>query len=1091
MREGTSPPNPLSARRREGAFGCAVAWLAAAMATAGCTQAEPQGLWLAPSGTGPEVVFDIRATPLPDIPFPIDIATRFDPTSVTRRRINISVTGGTTDLENGVRSHLDNVDGFGTYSPIWVRFDKPIDLCSIAARHHANDDFADDAVYLVNVTPGSPNFGKPVLLDLGRGNFPFALARPNNYFQNDPRGNGDNLLVETYDEDVNHDGIYRLSLDTDADGVLDHPSFLPTCTDAQGNAIPWRYDGGGGVAGAPETRPTFYEPESNTLIIRPVLPLEEHTTYAVVLTRRLTGLDGQPVRSPFRWVNHIQQTPDLAPLADKTFTTSLGLSWDDGTHTSPDVAFAWTFTTESTTSDLVAIRRGMAGVGPFGYLKDGFPPALQPSPLLDRPVEVTDPVSGQSVIYNVNTLPAGWFIDQIGNLLAQGLFGGASAGTQALIDTIRANVDYFVAGTVQTPYFLVDPDQAASGIEDPYVEVFDVDQKSGNATVIGGTADFWCAIPKTQNGHKPPFPVVIYGHGYTSGKLEMLGFAGAMARLGIAHCGMDAVGHGNIIPDSFMPIVQAAISGLPLQATLKVLMPGRARDLNNDTVPDSGGDFWTADTFHTRDVVRQTIIDHMAFVRALRGFDGKATWSGGGIAGDWNGDGTVDIGGPDNTYSVWGQSLGGFVAALLGATEPGISAAAPVSGGGGLADVGIRSIQGGVVQAVFLPILGPLVIGNPNPNGGVDLQMLVLDVNSEKQLTFATGVAIAEGDVVTLINTRNGQTRSVVATAGGAFRLPIAADALDPLQKRRLTGLTPNKDPTQWLPVTDPTTLGDPLRIEIRSSSDASCFPNCSDAANVVIDHFQVDVPFQGTIYPAGSRLAAVQAGFGLIRQTPAFRRFMTIAQTVLEPADPINYAPLFMQRPVDYSNAGETRPPGANLLVVPTVGDMNVPVNTEISMAKAAGILSVSDVDPRYGKPQIDVLIENYVPEGLYRLQRCGAYCQQNGGSGLPQQFDIDNLSGGLKTWPASQAPTFPTFLQLDPPMRATVSGAHGTSGMRIPYVSAQGAHGFGIPDPTAQFDINTYMAYFIAEYFRSGGQHLEDNPCYATASCTFPGWQ
>src|SRR5205823_203240 len=123
-----------------------------------------------------------------------------------------------------------------------------------------------------------------------------------------------------------------------------------------------------------------------------------------------------------------------------------------------------------------------------------------------------------------------------------------------------------------------------------------------------------------------------------------------------------------------------------------------ARDLDNDGVPDSGGDFWTADIFHTRDVIRQSVLDHMVLIRALRSFDGRRRStqvfrSAGqpGLAGDFDGDGVVDLGGPDNDYYAWGQSLGGFFAAILPAVEPTITAAAPTSGGGGLVELGLRS----------------------------------------------------------------------------------------------------------------------------------------------------------------------------------------------------------------------------------------------------------------------------------------------------------------------------------------------------------------------------------------------------------------
>ena len=135
------------------------------------------------------------------------------------------------------------------------------------------------------------------------------------------------------------------------------------------------------------------------------------------------------------------------------------------------------------------------------------------------------------------------------------------------------------------------------------------------------------------------------------------------------------------------------------------------RDLDMDGLRDSGGDFWTADLFHTRDVVRQSVLDLMQLIRILRSFDGSRTWDAGEgpgpLAGDLDNDGVVDLGGElDQTgrYSIWGISLGGILAAVLPGIEPAIEAAAPTAGGAGLSRVGIRSVQGGVPEAVFLPL---------------------------------------------------------------------------------------------------------------------------------------------------------------------------------------------------------------------------------------------------------------------------------------------------------------------------------------------------------------------------------------------------
>ena len=66
----------------------------------------------------------------------------------------------------------------------------------------------------------------------------------------------------------------------DFDGVLDHPNT-------------W---GPSGQLPGVDNLLTWYERETDTLIMRPVIPLEEKTEYAVVLTDRLRGSDGAPVR---------------------------------------------------------------------------------------------------------------------------------------------------------------------------------------------------------------------------------------------------------------------------------------------------------------------------------------------------------------------------------------------------------------------------------------------------------------------------------------------------------------------------------------------------------------------------------------------------------------------------------------------------------------------------------------------------------------------------------------------------------------------------------------------------------------------------
>jgi len=68
------------------------------------------------------VRYDVLALPLPDVPLPNDIATRLAPTSPPGRRINVALQA-TTKAEVRVRQKVNQLDGFGLYSPIQVAFD--------------------------------------------------------------------------------------------------------------------------------------------------------------------------------------------------------------------------------------------------------------------------------------------------------------------------------------------------------------------------------------------------------------------------------------------------------------------------------------------------------------------------------------------------------------------------------------------------------------------------------------------------------------------------------------------------------------------------------------------------------------------------------------------------------------------------------------------------------------------------------------------------------------------------------------------------------------------------------------------------------
>src|SRR4029079_957125 len=136
----------------------------------------------------------------------------------------------------------------------------------------------------------------------------------------------------------------------------------------------------------------------------------------------------------------------------------------------------------------------------------------------------------------------------------------------------------------------------------------------------------------------------------------LLIYAGNMAQHGLATVGINAMGHGLVLPDKLTSQIAAQLlAGGCVGPFFDALPASRARDLNDDGIPDSGGDFWSSYLFHTRDGVRQSILDHIQLVRILRSFghsgqmlcrtDGTGWANPATEACDVNGDGKSEVAG--------------------------------------------------------------------------------------------------------------------------------------------------------------------------------------------------------------------------------------------------------------------------------------------------------------------------------------------------------------------------------------------------------------------------------------------------------------
>ena len=76
---------------------------------------------------------------------------------------------------------------------------------------------------------------------------------------------------------------------------------------------------------------------------------------------------------------------------------------------------------------------------------------------------------------------------------------------------------------------------------------------------------------------------------------------------------------------------------------------------------------------------------------------------------------------------------------MVADVEPQVAATVPMCAGGGLSDVCIRSVQGGVREAVMLRLMGPLYIGCPEADGkSVTIKAVVPRLNDTARVPVAT-----------------------------------------------------------------------------------------------------------------------------------------------------------------------------------------------------------------------------------------------------------------------------------------------------------------------------------------------------------------
>jgi len=937
-------------------------------------------------GMGPAIVFDPLRLPDAEIPFPNDFACAFDPDSPTNCRLNLS-TAMSTEVETSLKSFVNGLTGFSTFGPITVSFNGQLDLTTVSESTVLVIKIPYDADEVETV--------EPVALDLGQGFFPVNMGSLA-FHPNDVFAPVDNFAFP-------------------ADNLADR-------------------DGDGD-----EEFVEFYEVATDTLMIRPLMPLDEKSRYAVILTSGIKGLSVDEgygsIRSPFPFVNHTAQTPDLErlmPVFDR-----LDLAVDD-------IAFAWTFTTQDVTGTVRAIRDGLYGEGPLGWLDNEIKPGFVGFDDSGIPFDGNGTKEGMPVDPRDNmVIIQAEYMQSILDFVAPFFDEGASFDFAA--------VDYFAFGTMEAPDFMVarnecheDPE---TGFSSRDYGVWDVDPVTGEASWQKFEIPIIVAIPKPNEYRKPPFPVVLYAHGNSTSRFEAILLSNAIAKYGLAVVGMDQIGHGPLAPDVIELMKEIGIDldadpnnplALFLAQTLAelmlkdgmkgledasffdifetledvgvfkaLLMDGRAIDHNCDGLTENGEGFFVPFPLEQRDVFRQMQVDYVTMVRTLRSLSQEDVPPAVDdpesktidqlmpnlVAGDLNADGTLDFGGPDGPIYMSGTSLGGMVSFLVGGLEPEISAIAPLVAGAGLVDIFTRSELRGFFDGAFYFVMGPILASCPTDDGNYitfnadsrdgyaqsgtkwDCKEDKLDDVAVYKLPSGTGRLIVE-----VTNLDSGDPAVTISDDQGGFSVALPSD------------------------------MGDMWEVIIRTEDGKP------------VASFNVQSPYKG---------------LGLTRNSPRFRRNVGVFQAIMDPADTANWAPYFIRRPLN----GVPR----NVLQSAVIADWTIPCATQIALARIIGNLGLDEATWR-------PLNEKFIEHGLMR--------------GV--DFDVDDLTHDNDGF--GPMPIIDT----------------GTGESAVRFADVHGFHEYmAMLNPSSPFDSAQYTHNMIGLFLASGGARVEDSLCIEDNAC------
>jgi hypothetical protein len=454
-------------------------------------------------------------------------------------------------------------------------------------------------------------------------------------------------------------------------------------------------EGGGQVVGINQT---VWDVATNTLHVESDELLDQHTRYALIVTRGVHDAAGQPVEasdefSHFRHDLNFGQSQDADwKVYRKEMLDALQVARGDGV-AEKDIVTASVFTTQSATAVLEKIRDQIHAATP-------------------QPADFNLGTKGEPTVFSRNAVTGITFHKQTGTKGVASDFTNVQLTANLAALPMHGAVGELAFGKYLSPDYEVHPDAAGRAAGEAGEYIPPVGTRTGTPEVQGyNEIDFNLFLPAGQMP-EGGWPVAIYGHGNTDIKNDSFLVAATLAEhtlaeQGIATIAINAVGHG------FGPlgtlIVNSSARG---PATFSAGGRGRDQD-GHGTIDANEGISATSPrgVLFYSDGIRQTAADLMQLVRVIQ--------VGMVVPGYGGGQQALN----PSRISYFGHSLGANYGTVFLAVEPDVSAGVLNAPGnppanrewGGRAALGmlLQSRTPSLVNSPGISVFGGLTVGTP------------------------------------------------------------------------------------------------------------------------------------------------------------------------------------------------------------------------------------------------------------------------------------------------------------------------------------------------------------------------------------------